>query len=801
MKQLFAYWAAGVIGGTLMSPWLQPELPLIILTIAALTMIALTAAMTLRWQQPSIAFLICGLLCGMWWALFNVKTLNTWNIPKNQWRELSYITLRVTELSAAQPFRIRVEGCVVMAPSAWQLPNGRCPTKARLYWYGEQQPKTIYTAPKPGELWRFEVRARPATGMLNDGGYDYQKYLIRHGIRATGSIRTGARLTTTPKWHWQYWRFKLFALFQHEQQQSEKQQENTSWLGLLPQPMQSLDILLALSLGERQWMSSSRWQALQYTGLAHLMAISGLHLTLVFGGAWWLMRYFLIASTWLLEKMLSWPLGKTFLLAPTAYLTAWLMAFVYAVLAGFSVSTTRALVLISLFVLARLTHLAIPAGQLFLYAVLLVFLFDPFAWLDVGFWLSAGAVFAIFVWQWRSPGPQTRKLWRFEVMLLVALAPLSLLFFNGLAWLAPVTNLVVIPLFTFLLLPLLLLSLVPALLGGSSYLPMWQLVDAVVTPLLNIVERVSQWPWVWLSGYHPWPTMYFCAFIFWWLWPGKGWHRLLLTALFILLQFPVFYRPPAPEFALHVLDVGQGAAIVIQRKQKALLFDVGPAYLGGLDTGASVVVPFLHYHNIQPEWLVLSHAHNDHIGGKRAVLQAFPNVQTMGSNVGDWPCKMGQQWLWQGVRIRMLAPMPGPSFGPNNDSCVMLLEYQGQRILLPGDSEWENEIRLSGRYGDGLQADILMVPHHGGKSSSQARFLAHVQPRIAVVSRGFANQFGMPAAEVIERYAYQQVDFYDTALSGQVSLTWDSVIGWQVAQQRQPRAGQTARRWYHRVPN
>jgi len=788
MKQHFAYWAVGVIGGTLTSPWLQPEMPLMFFTMTVAALAAGTAVCVSQgWQQPSLAFLICGLLCGIWWALFNVKTVNTWNIPESHWREPSLVTLRVTELSQLQAFRLRVEGCLMSAPKDWQLPPGRCPSKARLYWYGEGRPTNAHDPPKPGELWQLEIRARPATGMLNDGGYDYQKYLMRHGIRATGSIIKGERLVTVPKWHWQYWRFQVFEAFFTA--------KNTEQF-----KMKSLDILLALSLGERQWMQAPRWQALQRTGLAHLMAISGLHLSLVFAGAWWLLRYVMVSSFWLLSKLGPWCTRQTFLLAPIAYVGAWLVALAYASLAGFSVSTVRALLLISLFVLARLTQVTIPAGQLFLYAVLLVFVIDPFAWLDAGFWLSAGAVFAIFLWQWRSPGRHTRKLWRFEFMLLVALAPLSLLFFQGLAWLSPLTNLIVIPIFTFFVLPLLLLSLLPILFGSSLYLPIWQLLDWFVAPLLAGVDKVASWPWVWLSGYHPWPIMYFCSFILWWLWPGKSWHRLLLSATFMLIQFPLFYRPPAHEFALHVLDVGQGAAIVIQRNNKVLLFDAGPAYLGGLDTGASVVMPFLNYHGLQPDWLVLSHNHNDHTGGSKAIQHAFPKLQTMGSNVGDWPCKMGQQWLWQGVRIRILAPMPGPSYGTNNDSCVMMLEYQGQRVLLPGDSEWENELRLKGRYGDGLRADILMVPHHGGKSSSQAVFLERVTPKIAVVSRGFANQFGMPAAEVIERYRRQKIELYDTALAGQVSLVWQQETGWRVNRQRRQGSSGIAARWYHRVP-
>lgn len=778
MKLGFLLWAVGVIGGSLSSPWLQPEAPLLLITIAIFSYVAVAGVCGFFNKFPP-SYLLFGVLCGIWWALFNVKNISAWTLPQNQWRAPSTIILQVTEISHNQALRARVQGCIQVAPPAWQLPAQHCTRKARLYWYGEERPVEL---PKPGERWALEVRARPAAGMLNDGGYDYQSYLLRHQLLVTGSIRKGARLSTTSKWHWQYWRYRVYHAFAQYKED-----------------IASLDILLALALGERHWMNTERWQALQRTGLSHLMAISGLHLTLVFAGAWMMLRYLVVASASVLELFRA-GAGARFVLTPVAALGAWVLAFSYAALAGFSVSTIRALLLISLFVLSRLVQQRLHPMKLLVYAVLLVLLIDPFAWLDVGFWLSVGAVVAIFSWHWRRDTLKKATLWRFEWMLLIALAPMSLAFFQGVAWLAPITNLLVIPLFSVIVLPVLLFSLLPVLLGLNAYAFLWRSLDVMLTPLLHGVEWLAQLKWVWLSVAHPWPIMYCCAFIVAWLWPGRKTLRLFVLSLVLLLLFPLYSRPMPARFALHVLDVGQGTAVVVQRGNKAMLVDVGPAYEGGLDTGASVVLPFLRYHRMTPDWLVLSHAHMDHIGGIKAVLNAYPRLRTMGSGIGERACHMGQQWLWQGVRVRVLAPMPGPSYGVNNGSCVLMLEFQGQRILLPGDSEWQNELRLTGRYQQALAADIMVVPHHGGKSSSSTPFLEQVKPTLAVVSRGFANQFGMPSNDVKKRYRQQNIRLIDTALGGQISLTWEQQKGWRVQQKRG--AGQPLRygRWYYRVP-
>ncbi|MCC5856246.1 MAG: DNA internalization-related competence protein ComEC/Rec2 [Idiomarina sp.] len=793
MKQPFACWASGAVAGVMLAPWLVPDLSFELVWIAILlSVLSIAFHIGSRWRiSSSLPLFAIGVLCGISWSLFNLKSLNSWSLHEESWRIPTELTIRVTEIVQETDFRDRIDGCIVAAPSSWQLPSsGRsCQIHLRIHRYGER-PET----PRLGETWHISGRFRPAVATLNEGVFDYERFLFRHRIRVSGTMQQGTRVARPPLWSLHHWRGRIYSLF------AEHREEFTT-----------LDIILALSLGERHWLTDERWRMLQATGLAHLMAISGLHLTLVFGSCWWLLQLLMSrfftgsgaaqgGSAQLYHRRL-WPLYA-----------AWCLAFLYAALANFSIATLRAFVLVSLLVLAKSVQVKLPSMQVLLYAVLMVFIIDPVAWMDAGFWLSAGAVAAIFAWQWRVPQPlvqgiksKAHALWRLEVMLTLMLLPLSILFFQGTSLIAPVTNLILIPVFTVVVIPfslfaVLLLPILPTLSVLS-----WRLLDWVLTPVLSTLDWLALQPWSWWTVQSSWPV-----------WGLVGWIglRYLPAPRIVRWQWGVFaigfglltevYRP-VPEWAIHILDVGQGSAAVVQRGRRALILDTGPGFPDSFDAGHSVVVPFLRHHRLQPEWAVLSHAHRDHTGGYDSLRQAFPNLQSWGSGAGHWPCKAGQQWLWEGIRIRALAPLPGPSFGPNNDSCVLQLEYRGQRVLFPGDSELVTEKRMVGRYGSRLKSDVLIVPHHGSRTSSQALFLDAVQPRYAVISRGLANQFNMPHTETLKRYEARPIKLFDTALHGQVSLYLEpesrnlrgatqGEVSWRIVTLRQ----QHRRRWYAR---
>lgn len=725
-------------------------------------------------QRTAPALALSGLLCGIWWGIFNVQSVVEWQIPKNDWRTPVEVTLIVEDIVAQDPHRIRIDGRLTKFPSDWSTTFPQAAVKARLHWYGYEG-----IIPEPGETWALTARLRPSSGLLNQAGFNYQVFLLRKNIRVTGSVSAEARVSepwlSSP-------RQRLFDFYNKNRDQ-------------LP----FADLMLALSIGERQWMSDERWRILQQTGVAHLMAISGLHLTFVFGVAFLVLKFLLVLVTNSLH-ITGEHKSNQLNLIPVALLLSLLVAFLYAALAGFAVATLRALLLISVFVISRLKSLYLPPLRIFLRAVALVVFLDPFAWLDPGFWLSAGAVLAIFCWQWRLPGPaprarfyKVRQLWRLEVMLTLMLLPLSLQFFQGISLIAPITNMLVVPVFSILVLPLCLIVVVLVFIGGVPAMP-WAY--KLAEQIMHFNNQLLSWIWefllwcsqlsyAWIAGYQKSAGIALVALICLWLIPVPLKARLMLqTALCTSIALVVLNRPSV-EFAVHVLDVGQGSAIVVEQNGYALLFDAGPAYPGGFNTGTSTVLPFLRYKKLVPEYMVLSHPHRDHTGGADTLRSAFPSMQVFSEYPDELQCEWGQQWLWRNVRIKALAPMPGPSFGPNNDSCVLQLTYPARleetgsgaagktvKLMLTGDIQQLTELRMVGRYGGGFESDVLMVPHHGSSTSSQDEFLDRVQPQIAVASRGYLNQFSMPRDDVQLRYQQRDIQVYDTALHGQVSLIY-----------------------------
>ncbi|EGN75612.1 DNA internalization-related competence protein ComEC/Rec2 [Idiomarina sp. A28L] len=842
MKTYPDAWLLGFIPAALCAVWLQPRWLSVITGIIVVGAI-LAAAFPLYCclnqirnytkkyrsyllSRANIFYFLAGLLCGIWWALFNVNSKHIENVYIQ-----SKATLGYSLIETEQPveFDLKIIGIAQDEGWRWRFDGAVKGIKIRLYWY---QPEG--ELPKPNDIWRVSARIKPISGRLNEGGYNFQAHLLRQGIYFTGSVQSAERVYDSSGGV----RLQVYQ-FLAEQQLFYK------------------DIMLALMIGDRQWIQPPRWQLLQETGLAHVMAISGLHLTLVFATSWWLGRI-LIGSV---IAAFSWVMGltagrmnlllKSFTERPPqpiidryALLFALALALFYAALAGFAVSTLRAFLLVFIFSISRWFAWRLPPLRLLLRCIGLVLILDPLAWLDAGFWLSVGAVSAIFIWQWRGPawlpavsanshedGKRESKLGYYfsqllslEMVLTLALAPFAVLFFQGLPWIAPLTNLVVLPIFSALILPLCLVVVALLLSIPSSWvlhelLPiLLRLTDIVLHMVFYALEVSRQLPNHWWSSLDQRFGWLFLLLLLLWFWPAAFLQRLAV-ALLCLPFIHVFFKPvPAHNFAVHALDVGQGTAIIVQRGRKAMIFDAGPGFRFGSNIGETTLIPFLNYHQLTPEWLIISHDHQDHTGGVQSLLTQWPQLSMQrsrfhtveGENWGwlpqqfpeqhqagdSWPCAWGQQWLWQGVRIKALAPLPGPSFGPNNDSCVLQLTYNGQSILLTGDIQRQTELRMVGRYGNSLQSDVLILPHHGSRTSTQAEFLAAVNPQVAVVSRGYRNHFKMPHADVTKRLEKAQVPLFDTGRSGQISIIFNGE-GVNIRTFRE----QIRRRWYSTLLN
>ncbi|MEH6605814.1 MAG: DNA internalization-related competence protein ComEC/Rec2, partial [Pseudomonadales bacterium] len=512
-----------------------------------------------------------------------------------------------------------------------------------------------------------------------------------------------------------------------------------------------------------------RW-LLTATGTSHLMVISGLHIGLCALLGWWLG----IA----LCHIAYWPLRQGWRM-PVASLFSVILAAFYAALAGFSLPTQRALIMLLVVTLARLTWRNTARGYSLLLAALIILSLDPLAALTGSFWLSFAAVAAMLYLISSGLSWWRQMLWA-QVAVTIGLLPVLAWSNLPLSPLAPLANLVAIPWLGWIVVPLLFAGLVitplSATAGASVLLWGANMLSYLWTWLVWLEATVSLSPWR-LNG-HVVAILISVVGL-----------AILLRAtqtrrrwLALVLLLPLFIQAPLPisdQLRVTFLDVGQGQAVVVQTPNHVMLYDAGPSFDSGYDMGEAVVVPFLRYVGVnQLDAMVISHADIDHAGGSKAVLSHFPvglayaPVQRLPE--ASWQlCRAGMRWQWDGVEFEFLSPDLTVESKRNNRSCVLAIKTADTQFLLSGDIERKVERRLLATHADALRSNILQVPHHGSKTSSSELFVRTVKAEYAVVSAGFNNRFGHPVAEVVERYQRQDTLLIDTAYAGAIQIRLD----------------------------
>jgi competence protein ComEC len=339
----------------------------------------------------------------------------------------------------------------------------------------------------------------------------------------------------------------------------------------------------------------------------------------------------------------------------------------------------------------------------------------------------------------------------------LALAPLSLLLFNQVSLVGLLANGLAIPWVTLLVTPLTML--------GVIWAPLWDMAAWAVATLMFFLQWLARWPLASISvAAVP-------------LWCGAAgvagglllamrlpWHWRLLglpLMLPVLLWQPL--RPASGQFEVIAADVGQGNALIVRTAGHTLVYDTGPRFSRESDAGHRVLVPLLRALGERVDTLMLSHRDSDHIGGAPAVLAMQPQAALLSSIEDGHPlqtlrksvrCAAGQRWVWDGVLFEVLHPLAGDYESPqksNAMSCVLRVANDSNSALLAGDIELAQEQRLVAA-GVNLQADVLLMPHHGSKTSSSPAFLDAVQPRLALAQAGYRNRFGHPAPPVLARY-------------------------------------------------
>jgi len=654
-------------------------------------------------------------------------------------------------------------------------PDGvRLPRRIRLAWYRgaalaapDLAADPWSNAPRPGERWRLPVRLKRPHGLMNPGGFDYEAWLFERGIGATGYVRAArARADgadnadkgdkaggsgVAARRLGQRDRF----LDRIARARAVVRERCFRVLGERP----AAGILAALAVGDQRAISNEEWRLFQRTGVTHLMSISGLHVTLVSGLVAWL-----VALGWRRAPgaALRLPARKAAALAAIA------AALGYTLLAGFAVPAQRTFFMVSVVAAALWSgRIASPSGTLAL-ALLAVVLLDPWAPLAPGFWLSFGAVALIFyVSTGRTAATPRLAQWlRIQWAITLGLAPAALLLFAQVSMIGPLANAVAIPLVSMVITPIALsAALIPldALLHLGAWLTEW---------LLQFLEWCDATPLaLWQRAAPPlWSVLIALGGVAWLLAPrGIPWRATGLALFAPAIGWPT-PGPALGEAWVTTLDVGQGLAVVVRTRRHTLLYDAGPAYGAEADSGGRVILPFLRSAGVaRLDVVMLTHADRDHTGGALSVLQSLPAARILSSldashpalvlGANRQPCARGQRWAWDGIEFQVLHPGPQGRAGAtparsNARSCVLKVSSAGHAVLLSGDIERRAEAELvaaAGR-GSGLRADVLLVPHHGSRTSSTPGFIAAVAPRWAVFAVGYRNRFGHPHPAVLARY-------------------------------------------------
>ncbi len=642
------------------------------------------------------------------------------------------------------------------------------PWRVRLNWYRD--------APhlRPGEEWRLEVRLKRARGFANPGAFDYEEWLFRRGLGGTGYVRKGRHERISPS---------PWSVAGVRQSLAERVDEALGPAALRP-------LIKALALGLRGEMSAGQWTVLRSTGTAHLMAISGLHVGLVSG-----LAFAAAAFAWRIP-------GVSVLLVDGKRVgagAALAAALVYAGLAGFSVPTQRAAVMVACLMLAVLLRRRVAPATLLGRALLAVLVLDPFAVSDAGFWLSFSAVAIIFygvVGRLALRRSRGEALWwrygRIQCLLGLALLPLGLRFFGEYPLGAPIANAFAVPWVSALVVPPVLAGTLASALLPSTGAALLEVGHAALSVLWVGLEFLSRHlPMLPAGSAAPRGQMLAALAGALLLLAPRGTPARWLGGLWMA---PLLFASPSPipegTLRMSVLDVGQGLAVVLRTRGHTLVYDTGPRFSERFDAGAAVVVPYLHHAGVgEVDTLVLSHRHADHVGGAESVLRGV-RVHRILTNAAPWagrgiPCRAGQRWEWDGARFEVLHPPQPRSDTGNEGSCVLRVRMGASAVLLTGDIGEPSERELIARHA--LRSDVLLVPHHGSATSSSPAFLDAVRPRLALASYGYRNRFDLPDPEVMARYRARGIVVLDTASEGaiEVDLRADGSLGTPVRHRRE----------------
>lgn len=640
----------------------------------------------------------------------------------------------------------------------------RLPRRLQVSWFQSVR------RPGPGERWRLRVRLRPARGALNPAGPDTDGWYLQRGLGARATVVAheaghlpGARLD-----------YPVLRLRAGLAARIKVALDGTAVAGLVT----------GLAVGLRNGITTPQWDVLKATGTGHLFAISGLHVGLVAGLCYWL-----AARCWGFSRTLCSLLAPVDAARPLALVAAT----GYAALAGFALPTQRALLMLALLFVARCARRPLSGDRLLLLALIIFVTLDPVGMLSTGFWLSFLAVATLIL---AVSDPAARRIWllvRTQLNVFVGLAPLSLAAFGQIPLTAPIANLFMIPLFS--------LVLVPLVLGATLMMAIWPAADLPLHAAAKMLAHawslliwLAQLDWLWQPRLDPWQWCALagtCLALLLPAWPGKVW--LLAAAALLTLSPPA--RSGSGTYRVTALDVGHGLSVVVTTSDHTLVYDLGTGH-GAHSSFNQVVRHYLVSAGVRrPDLLVLSHDDARHVGDVQGYLRTFPATGLLSGAphalnerfpaARPRPCLRGVSWRWDGVLFEILQPEREIAWEDDDSSCVVRISGNGVVTLVTGDLTRRGERALLDRYPQ-LRADLVVGLAHGSNRSSSGQFVRQLGARLALISTSANNPWGLPSEEVLARWHLSGTRVMVTGVEGAISV--ESAGGLAVSSARGRRA-------------
>ncbi|WP_276850657.1 ComEC family protein [Enterobacter oligotrophicus] len=726
--------------------WLPvlPDLHTVWGSIAVGIVLAFQQRMWLRYMGTGVLFFAWGIL----------------NAQENIW-PMQHLT---TGPQQAEVVITATDGATVHQANIVSLNGKRWGAATGVTLYGNYLPEKVCA----GQRWAMTLRLRAVHGELNEGGYDSQQSAFARHQTLSGRFTHAESIDARCSLRSQY----LTSL-----------QRSLS-------PFQWGTVILGLGMGERLNVSREIKNLMRETGTLHLMAISGLHIALAASVFWFLARgiQLFLSCRWMIWQI---PL-----------LAGLLFAAFYAWLTGLQPPALRTVISLAVLAALRMSGRLWSPWQVWLCCVATILIFDPMSVLSQSLILSAFAVAALIFWYQWLPLPHWRwasrirplvNLIYLQLGMLLLLLPLQVLIFHGFSISSLVANLFAVPLVTFISVPLILFGMLLHLLPLVSLEnAVWFASDKSLAGLFWLLMRLpdgwqdvdERWQYLTLL---PWFAI-------------AGWRFRALKAVpavclagSIMLSFPLWRTVKTDSWTLHMLDVGQGLAMVVERHGKAILYDTGLAWPGG-DSGQQLIIPWLRWHHLKPEGVILSHEHLDHAGGLPSLQKAWPDmwIKSPLRWAGHLPCFRGQQWQWQGLKFTVHWPPEEYHAKGNNRSCVVKVDDGEQSVLLTGDIEARAEQMMLSHHWRYLASTLIQVPHHGSNTSSSLPLVQRAEGKIALASAARYNAWRFPSVKVVRRYRKEGYIWLDTPHSGQISVTFS-----QHDRQIRRLRDHYLPRWYH----